>query len=180
VLRYLQGTSCLGLKYQSDGTDSAQIVGYCDASWANDPDTRKSVTGYVFFLAGGPISWSSKRQPTVALSTAEAEYMALSAAAQEAKWLSMFMGELGFQQDTITIYSDNQSAIAIANNPVHHARTKHIDLRHHFIRECVENNIIMLKYITSAKQIADIFTKPLNGPTFTQHANSLVIELTHN
>jgi len=133
VLRYLKGTVNLALKYNQ--TESRALVGFSDADWAGDQDDRRSTTGNVFLLGGGAVSWLSKKQSTVALSTAEAEYVALSQAAQECVWLRRLLSDLGMDATPVVILEDNQGAIAIAKNPVDHSRTKHIDIRYHYIRE---------------------------------------------
>ena len=163
VLRYLKGTRELGIVYGGSGANSLKMVGYSDADWAGDKETRRSTTAYVFMLAGGCVSWGSKLQPTVALSSAEAEYMAACSAAQEAIHLRRLMESLGFQQDeATTIHEDNQGCIAMSENPVQHQRTKHIDIRYHFVRERVESGDIKLTYVGTEHQLADLLTKPLN------------------
>jgi hypothetical protein len=138
------------------------LKGYCDADWGGDLDTRRSTTGYMFFIGDGAISWNSKRQPTVALSTTEAEYMATTQAAKEAMWLRQLMSDIGcVQAKATTIMSDNQGSIALAKNPKHHSRTKHIDVQHHFIREKVETELIELKYCPTQDMVADVLTKAL-------------------
>ena len=130
ILRYLKGTVSLGLSYKkcADGI----LTGYSDADWAGDVDDRHSTSGNVFSLARGAVSWLSKKQATVALSTAEAEYVALSTATQEAIWLRRLLTDVGEPlEEPIVIHEDNQGAIAMAKNPVGHARTKHIDIRYH-------------------------------------------------
>lgn len=164
ILRYLKGTLNLGLKYQR--TETGTLVGYSDADWAGDQDDRRSTTGNIFLLAGGAVSWLSKKQATVALSTAEAEYIALSQATQEGVWLRRVLTELGMETTATVILEDNQGAIAIAKNPVDHARTKHIDIRYHYIRECVQNGQIQLKYCCIENMKADILTKPLPRQKF--------------
>jgi hypothetical protein len=168
VLRYLRGTHDYGLTYRSTqyspNNDKVILYGYSDADWANDVTSRRSVTGYVFYCCGGVISWSAKRQPTTALSSTEAEYMALTQATKEAIWLRRLLLELGFPQQITTIFEDNQSTIALAKNPVHHQRTKHIDVRHHFVREQVEIGSIQLEYIPTTDMIADALTKALPRP----------------
>src|SRR5690349_24524472 len=120
--------------------DAKAIEGYSDADWGGSPDDRRSTTGYVFILNGGAITWNSKKQPTVALSTTEAEYMALAQATKEAIWLQRFLAEIGVDSPAkMVIYSDNQSAISLARNSTFHARTKHIDIQHHFLREKIES-----------------------------------------
>ena len=133
VLRYVVGTKDLGLVFgSSDG-----IIGYCDADYASDTESRRSTTGYVFLLNGGAISWSSKRQQTVAVSTTEAEYMAAAAAVKEALWLRKLMVDVYDTTPSIKIFGDNQSAIKLLKNPVSSQRSKHIDVIYHFARERV-------------------------------------------
>jgi len=160
VLRYLKGTSKLGIMYSPPTT---RLVGYSDADWAGDVNTRRSTTGFVVILNNGAIAWRSKRQVTVALSTMEAEYMAITEAAKELKWMCQFLAELeyGDHKSTTVLKCDNQGAIALAKNPVSHARAKHIDLRHHFIRDAIEDGIIGLEYIPTAEMTADSLTKAL-------------------
>ena len=113
-------------------------------------------------MAGGPVSWGSKLQATVALSTAKAEYVAITRAAQQALWMHAFLGEIGLEQQfPITLYSDNASAIALALSTKGHQRAKHIDIRHHYIRERVKEGQIDLKHVASVDNIADVFTKAL-------------------
>ena len=160
ILRYLKGTGYLGLSYKkcADGN----LIGYSDADWAGDVDDRHSTTGNVFLFAKGAVSWLSKKQATVALSTTEAEYVALSTATQEAIWLRRLLTDVGGPlEEPIVINEDNQGAIAMAKNPVGHARTKHIDIRYHFVREGVQNGAIFLNYVATDEMIADILTKPL-------------------
>ena len=156
IFRYLKGTSELWLLYKRE-TDS-EISGYSDADWAGDLNDRKSTSGYLFKLGSAAISWKSKKQTSVALSTAEAEYMALSAATQEAMWLRRLLTELKCNTESpTTIHEDNQSAMALAQNSVFHARSKHIDIRHHFV--CAKT--VKLVYCCSSAMIADILTKGL-------------------
>jgi hypothetical protein len=160
VLRYLKGTSQIGLTF-SGGKDQQQpLMGYCDSDWGGDEDTSRSTTGYIFIFGGGPVSWNSRLQPTVALSSSEAEYMALCAAVQEAVHLRQLLNDLGFGQiGPTTIREDNQSCIAMARNPVKHGRTKHIDIKYHFVREKVADDTIRLEYIPTGSQVADMLTK---------------------
>lgn len=161
ILRYLKGTKDLGLKY-GPIEGEFEIVGYADSDWASDKDTRRSVTAYVYTLGGAAISWSSRLQPTVALSSSESEYMAVSAATQEAIHLRRLMESLGFKQDEPTIlFCDNQGAVAMTENPVMHKRSKHIDIRYHFVRDVVARGDIKLAYIPTEFQPADLLTKAL-------------------
>ncbi|GAB4821233.1 hypothetical protein N2152v2_008279 [Parachlorella kessleri] len=143
VLRYLSGTASYGITF---GGQELRLESYCDADYAGDLDTRRSTTGYVFLLGGGAISWSSRLQPTVAVSTTEAEYMAAAYAIKE---------------DSITIFADNQSAIKLLKNPVFSMRSKHIDVMYHFARERVIRKDITFKYVSTDKMVADALTKPL-------------------
>ena len=139
ILRYLRGTLELSLCY---GEQDMSVRGYADSDYAGSVDSRKSTSGYVFTVAGGPVSWASRLQPCVALSTTEAEYMAATEAAKEALWLSRLVGDLGMAVDAPMLHCDSQSAIALAQNPVFHAKTKHIEVRYHFIREVLEDKRI--------------------------------------
>ena len=151
-----------------------KLICYADASWANDLDTRRSTTGYLFKLNGNLVSWKSQRQPTVALSSTEAEYMSLAAATQEAIWLNRFVEELKiYAEEAVLIHQDNQGAIALAKNPVFHQRTKHIDLRYHFVREKVEDKDIEICYTCTSEMQADFLTKNLTRPLFEKHVKSI-------
>src|SRR5208282_831251 len=127
VLRYIKGTRDLKLHLGNRENDGIMLTRFSNANWGNDAETRRSTTGYLFYLCDGLISWTSKKQPTVALLTTEAEYIALSHASTEAIWLRSFLNELGFDQIKATVINeDNQSCISLAKNPINHARTKHI------------------------------------------------------
>jgi len=159
IMRYLKGTMDLKLCL---GGKEVSLRGYCDADWGGDANERRSTTGYVFFVGVGAISWNCKRQPTIALSTTEAEYMATSQCTKEAIWLRKLMADVGLVQDGATIIMcDNQGCIALAKNPTHHSRTKHIDIQHHFIREKLESGEIGLKYCPTQDMVADVLTKAL-------------------
>ena len=155
---------------------TATVRVYCDADWAGDVDDRRSTSGCVLMLFGCPVVWLSKKQTTVALSTAEAEYMALSLAVSEAKWLKQFVSELGFVVDVpIPIHTDNQAALAIASsNAIAHSRTKHIDIRHHYVREAVDEGWIRIEWVDTKNQVADVFTKALPKQTFKQLTEHII------
>lgn len=142
----------------------AVIETYCDADWAGDVDDRRSTSGCIVLLHGCAISWLSKKQATVALSTAEAEYMAMSVALQETKWLMQLLEELGVNvARPVSMFSDNQAAISISSaSAVPHVRTKHIDLRHHYVRESVRSGEIQIRWVAGSEQLADVFTKGLS------------------
>lgn len=168
LLRYLRGTIDYKLTYSGSPTSPANIrsfptiSGFCDADWGSDLNDRRSITGYVFTLAGGAISWQSKKQPTVALSSVEAEYMASTQATKEALWWRTFLKELGVSSNSPTqLFSDSQGSIALAKNPEYHSRTKHIDIQHHFVREHVENRNVHFDFIGTESMVADVLTKPL-------------------
>lgn len=165
IFRYLKGTKDLHLTFGGSEQDwTTEINAFCDADWASNAD-RKSVSGYVFTLAGGAIAWSSKKQTSVALSTAEAEYVAATHATKQLLWFRTLFDELGFPQPTTsTLFTDNQAAIAIAHHPEFHARTKHIDIALHFLRDLVRNETINTVYINTKDNLADVFTKGLPRP----------------
>ncbi|KAK2575155.1 hypothetical protein KPH14_012674 [Odynerus spinipes] len=145
VFRYLRGTTNHGIVYGNDESQSV-LKGYTDSDYAGCTETRKSTSGFVFILNNGTISWSSQRQRVGALSTTEAEYVALAKGTQEAVWLKRLCSEIGLEYPTIEMFVDNQSAIKLAGNPEFHKRTKHIDERYHYAREVSEQGDIVLKY----------------------------------
>ena len=152
------------LQYNCTGD---HLVGYSDANWENKLDNHHSTTGNVFVMSGGAVSWLSQKHATVALSMAEAEYVALGSAAQEAIWLQQLLLDLRANPEAlINIFEDNQGAIAMVKNPVGHKRTKHIDIKHHFIRETMQANTINVSYCPSKNMLADIFTKSLPRTQF--------------
>jgi len=167
VFRYLARTQDQGLYYRGGGT----VSGFTDADWGSSDD-RRSIGGYTFLFCGAAVCWNSKKQATVALSSTEAEYMALTQAVKESLWLQGILSDLGAEghvPDVKSIYADNQGAIALARNPEFHARTKHINIQYHFIREHIENQEIQLRYCPISEMRADIFTKALPEPSFTKH-----------
>ena len=132
ILRYLKGTIQHGITYTKQS--SGECVAYSDADWGRDLDDRRSTSAYLFVINGGPVSWKSKKQSSVALSTAEAEYMALASSAKEAVWTRQLSSEIGIEYTIpVIIYEDNQSAIAMTKNPQFHGRTKHIAIKYHYI-----------------------------------------------
>jgi transposase InsO family protein len=160
VYRYLRGTVNMCLTYR--GNSEPDLLAFVDADWASDINDRRSTTGFVFLISGGAVSWSSKKQTSVALSSTEAEYMAAAAATKEAIWLKTFLSELDFSKThPITLQIDNQSAILLAKNAMFHERTKHIAIRYHFIREKLEEGEICVEYVPTNEQVADVLTKPL-------------------
>ena len=167
VLRYLKGSSDLGLAFVK--SENFQVSGFTDSDWGSNPDDRRSVSGFCFSLnvQSGPISWNSKKQATVALSSAEAEYLAMSTACQELVFLRSLMSDLGFPPvGPSDLLGDNKGAIALADNPTSHKRTKHIDIRHHFLRDLVATKQIRISHVPTEDNTADLFTKALPGPKF--------------
>lgn len=165
IFRYLRGTINFGLKFTRD--EDGSLSGYSDADWAGDIGDRHSTSGYVFKMGGAAVSWRSKKQACVALSTAEAEYVALAAATQEAVWLRQFNQDiLDFPSPCVTLYEDNQSAIAIAKNPQFHGRTKHIDIKFHYVREEVDKGTINLVFCPTDKMVVDVLTKGISNEKF--------------
>ena len=166
VLRYLKGTQCRCLKFVK-GTQ-LKLEGYSDSDWAMSDD-RRSISGYAFKLCSESslISWKSKKQSIVALSSCEAEYVALATATQEAKFLRQLLADLmDLPCKNVCMYVDNQGAIALANNPVHHKRTKHIDVKYHYVRLEVQNGVVKLIYVPTEYNVADVFTKPVTRVKF--------------
>ncbi|XP_071717990.1 secreted RxLR effector protein 161-like [Rutidosis leptorrhynchoides] len=174
ILRYVKGTLSFGLTFKKG--EGCRLTGYCDADYAGDHDTRRSTTGYVFMLGSGAVSWCSKRQATVSLSTTEAEYRAAAMAAQECTWIVQLLTELGQAIEVeggVVMYCDNMSSIRLAENPIFHARTKHVEVHYHFIREKVLMGEIRLAHVGTNDQFADVFTKSLAGNKFEYFCDKL-------
>ncbi|TQD70894.1 hypothetical protein C1H46_043569 [Malus baccata] len=165
VLRYIQGTLDYGIAYEK-GKD-AVLTGYCDSDWAGSEDDMKSTSGYAFSFGSGAFSWASIKQSSVALSTAEAEYVSAAEATAQAIWLRFVLSDFGEEQvEPTQILCDNTSAIAISKNPVAHHKTRHINRRFHFIRDALQNGEVDLIYCKTEEQVADIFTKALARDRF--------------
>jgi hypothetical protein len=160
ILRYVRGTIAYGLRYTSSG--GVMLHGFTDSDWMGSVVDRKSTSGYCFSLGSAMISWSSRKQGSVAQSTAEAEYIAASAAGREAVWLRKLLSDLFRSElEPTVIHCDNQSCIKLTENPVFHDRSKHIEMRYHYIRDMIQKKVLSLQYVPTAEQTADIFTKPL-------------------
>jgi hypothetical protein len=164
ILRYVRGTSDHALHLGSSSKTPPRLYGYCDADWASCPDDRVSISGYVFYLGDGAISWSSKKQPSVAVSTTEAEYMAASHACREAIWLRRLAAgmRVPMEEGGTLLMVDNKSAIQLAKNQTYHGRTKHIEIHHHIVREKVERGVLVVEYCPTEEQVADVLTKGLS------------------
>lgn len=179
VLRYLKGTLHYSIKYMKNKN---ALAAYTDSNWAGDVDDRKSCTGNVIILANGPfhpISWKSKKQASVALSTMEAEYAALAEISREIVYVKRLLTYMGFEKfikDPVDVYCDNQSAIELSKNAVFHKRSKHIDISFHFTRELVEKKVITVRYLRTESMIADILTKSLSRDKHFKCVSMLQLE----
>jgi hypothetical protein len=177
ILRYLKGTLNYGLKFIAGSSDlgTAKVEIYSDANWAEDKDTRKSRSGMVVMINGTPVIWHSRVQPIIAMSTCESELIALCECIKEALWLRNFLSELNISTDgPIPLFVDNQSAIALAKDPVSNNRSKHIDLRYKFLCRHVRKNVVKPIYVPTGDNIADIFTKSTSVAIFRKHVVKLV------
>ncbi|KAF7759957.1 hypothetical protein Agabi119p4_11652 [Agaricus bisporus var. burnettii] len=169
---YLKETLHYGITFSRHA--DIRPFGYVDTDYAGDIDGSQLTEGHIFFMAGGPVLWASKHQDTVALSTVEAEYMVFMCAIQQALWLSKFMDEVALSQERpMTIYADNNGAIANTQNNKNHKQTKHIRIRHHFTKERVESGNISFTYIPSANNLADIITKSIPKEAVLQCCKSM-------
>lgn len=165
ILRYIKGTTDYGVKFEK--CENFKLYGFSDSDWAGSVDDMKSTSGYCFSLGSGVFSWCSKKQEIVAQSTAEAEFIAATAAANQVLWLKKIMCDLHEEQKHNTeIFVDNQAAIAISNNPVFHGKTKHFNIKLYYLREIQQNGEVTLVYCKSEDQQADLFTKPLSVSKF--------------
>ena len=170
VLRYLKGTLDFGLRFEASTSENFRLQGYSDADWAGCAETRKSTSGQLFKVGNCSVSWRSRKQSIVTLSTTEAEYVALCDAAQEAVWLRRLLGDIGFVQNQPTlIHEDNQGAKCLSQNPKDHTRTKHIDIKYHYIREKVAEKHLAVQHCVTGDMTADTLTKGLPKPAFEKH-----------
>ena len=170
ILRYLHGTSDTCLEFDRNNNS---LAGFVDSDYAGDLDKRRSLTGYVFCIGGCAVSWKATLQHVVALSTMEAEYMAITEAIKEALWLKGLFGELSLHQGVITIYCDSQSAIHLTKDQMYHERTKHIDVKFHFIRDTIAEDKVSIQKIDTRDNPANMFTKPLLVAKF-KHCMDLI------
>jgi hypothetical protein len=173
IMRYLVYTHKFGLWYPKGSTFN--LIGYSDADWAGCKIDRKSTLGTCQFLGRSLVSWASKKQNSVALSTAEAEYIAVGHCCAQLLWMRQTLRDYGYKLSKVPLLCDNESAICMADNPVEHNRTKHIDIQYHFLRDHQQNGDIEIAYVNTKNQLADIFTKPLYEKTFSKLRNELNI-----
>jgi hypothetical protein len=168
ILRYVRGTLSHGCCYKK-GTGTPELIGYSDSDHASDESDRKSTSGVVFFLSGSTITWTSQKQKVISMSSCEAEYVAAAAAATQGVWLRNLISDLtGRPPEKFKLFVDNQSAIALVKNPVHHDRSKHIDIKYHYIRQCYEEGKLDVDHIRTDRQLADILTKALGRTRFVE------------
>ena len=174
VVRYVKGTKGLGITYKGGCLLYPSL--FSDASFASDIDSKKSVSAYVSYVGGGPVSWKSKVQSTTALSSCESEYIALCAAAQEAVHLKgLFLELVSEVIDTpVVIYEDNMSTIQVSKNPVLHERQKHVEVKYHYVRECVAELRIQVRYLGTRLMIADLLTKAFQVGTWSELISPLL------
>ena len=165
ILRYLKGTTNFGLYYSI--YDDYKLVGYNDSDWSEAMDDRKSTTSFIFYMGENAFTWVLKKQSIITLSTCEVVYVAATSCVCHAIWLQNLLKEIGLPQKELTkFFVDNKSAIDLAKNPVFHDRSKHIDTRYHYIKECITRKDMQLEYVKSYDQVVDIFTKPLKQEDF--------------
>jgi hypothetical protein len=183
IFRYIRGTLAYGVMYNQQNSDDKnkeelKLVGWTDSDYAGDSEDRKSTSGYVFMLGKSAISWSSKKQPIVTLSTTEAEYVAAAACACQCIWLRYVMQHLRIDQSPTTlIMCDNSSTIKLSKNPVMHGRCKHIDVRFHFLRNLTRDGIVELVHCNTQDQLADVMTKPLKLEAFCKIRKNLGMKM---
>ena len=173
TIKYVQATRNFGISYPMKEVD-VRLQGFCDADHAGDENTGKSTTGFIIYFNGGPVSWTSRRQPTVATNTCEAEYIAATEAAKSILFLQNFLEEITQTRIPAVLNLDNQSAINIVKNGVMNRRSKHMAVRYFFLKEKVDEGLLSLNYLQTEEQIADLLTKPLDRVKFEKHASKMV------
>ena len=172
ILCYLKGAPGLGILYSNHRHTSIKC--FADADWAGSKIDRRSTTGYCVFVGGNLVSWKSKKQDVISRSSAESEYRAMAQSTCEIMWIHHFLTEVGLKHSMpAKLWCDNQAALHISSNPVYHERTKHIEVDCHFIREKIQNHLICTGYVKTGEQIADLFTKALNGTRINYLYNKL-------
>ena len=164
IIKYVKTTTKFGAYYSKDTSDV--LAGYSDTNWAGNADDRKSISGSCFYVGNNLVSWMIKKQNFIFLCTAEVEYITAGSCCTQLLWMQKLLHDYGICQEHLTIYCDNTNAINISKNQVQHSRTKHIEIRHHFIRELVEDGTLTLEFIYTDDQKADLFTKPLDSKCF--------------
>jgi hypothetical protein len=172
ILRYVRGTIAYGLRYTSSG--GVMLHSFTDSDWMGSTVDRKRTSRYCFSLGLAMISWSSRKQGSIAQSTAKAEYIVASVASREAVWLRKLLSDfLSSELAPIVIHCDNQSCIKLTKNPVFHDKSKHIEMRYHYVRDMVQKNVLNIQYVPTVEQTTDIFTKPLSLTKFVYFRDKL-------
>ncbi|KAL1559311.1 putative RNA-directed DNA polymerase [Salvia divinorum] len=175
IVRYLKGIPGHGVLFKKYG--HLEIHGYTDADWAGNPNDRRSTTGYFTFVGGNLVTWRSKKQKVVALSSAEAEFRGIKSGLTEVLWLKKLMTELDLKStQPCRLLCDNKAAISISENPVQHDRTKHVEVDRHFIKDTIDAKIVELPYVKSEDQLADVLTKAMNSQSFRGVLDKLSID----
>jgi hypothetical protein len=175
LLRYLRSTVDLRIRYGPYGQTAGKVIGFSDADYAGDRNDRKSTSGMIFLIGGGPISWRSRKQHAVSTSTTEAEYIALSQCAKQGKWIIQFLNDINQgkyiseNHRTIKILGDNTASITLVDQPLVNERSKHIDVAYHYVRDLKKRNLIAVEYVPTKRMLADGLTKPLPKEDFEHH-----------
>jgi hypothetical protein len=178
ILRYVAGTKHWGVTFSTGSKwERSCLVGFSDSDMAGDPVDRKSTSGMIYFLSNNPITWQSSKQKVVALSSCDAEYIAASATACQGVWLTRLMGELlDTEVNTPLLMLDNKATISLIKNHVMHERSKHIETKFHYIRECAESGLIKVDLVSTEEQLGDIFTKALSRVKFEQLRSKIRVD----
>ena len=164
IIKYVKSIADFGVWYSNDTNDV--LVRYSNANWAENADDRKSTSRGCFYVGNNLVSWMSKKQSSISLSTVEAEYIAAGSYCTQLLWMQKLLHDYGICQEHLTIYCDNTSAINISKNPIQHSQTKHIEIQHHFIQELEKDGTFTLEFIHTNDQKANLFTKPLDSKWF--------------
>ena len=182
IVRYVAGTLDYGCKFQKGSISGLKLLGYSDSDHAGDLEKRKSTSGVLFFLNDNIVTWTSQKHRVVSLSSCEAEYIAAASAACQGVWLSRLIADLtGEKVQKFKLLMDSKSAIELSKNLVYHERSKHIDTRYHFIRECVSDGIAEVQHIGTDRKLADVLTKPLGRVKFIEMRQKLgVVSICHD
>ena len=173
ILRYIKGSLDTCIVFEMSKDQRVRVEGFVDSDYAGSIDTRKSLTGYIFTVCGGAVSWKSNLQSVVALSTTESEYMAITEAIKEAIWMKGLIAELGFPQDCVEVNCDSQSAIHLSKHQVFHERSKHIDVKMHFVRDIINKGDVKIVKVSTEDNPADMLTKAVPSGKFN-HCLELV------
>jgi len=178
-VKYVLDTKNYGLKIapvkSAESGKLLNIIGFCDSDYAGDKQTRLSISGFIIFLCGVPIAWRSKAQRSVSLSSSEAEFVSLSEAAKEVKFIAQIIESMGVEiQKPITVYIDNIGAKFMAYNVTTSQRTKHVDIRYHYVREFIQDGFLEVKFVKTTENVSDGFTKNLNGELYDKHKEKFI------